>query len=186
MRGTRAVARLLGLVVLISALCVGCGGAASSSDENSTVPDGASLMTLTAVESDGAGTTDSVTDGTSAASPAQLVDQTMRGNVVFYAISEVDRPLYGWKYFTTVAYCANGRFALQSRGERRTVLDNTEYRSDQGSGRWRALDRPDGSVAMELAFDDGRRTGFLITVSPSGSLDHGPSVNAQLRGPAGC
>jgi len=124
--------------------------------------------------------------GQAATSPAQRVDEATRGNVVFYSLSEVDRPLYGWKDFATVAYCTDGRFVLESRGERRTVLDNTEYRSDRATGTWRTVDRPDGLVAVELSYDDGRRNAVLVQVTPSGSFVHERGVSAQLQGSAGC
>ncbi|MGI9614720.1 MAG: hypothetical protein ACR2QO_17550, partial [Acidimicrobiales bacterium] len=114
---------------------------------------------------------------------ATVLDQAVRGNVILYAISEIDRPIYGWKDFITVAYCLDGRFFLRSDGERRTVLDNTEYRSDQGEGTWQTVDVRPGTAAIELFFNDGRRNGFVVGIP---SFDHGPAINAGPQGPADC
>lgn len=201
---TLGLARFLSLIVIVLATCIGCGGA-STSDDGPSVADVASRTIPAGDDGDGALTTDAGGQGVTgrddgaldagsgqapqdapAASPAQLVEQAVRGNVVLYSISEVDRPLYGWKDIATVAYCADRRFALESRGERLTPQDNFESRSDRGTGTWQAVDQPDGLVAMELAYDDGRRISFPIRVLPTGAFDHGEAINAQLQGPANC
>lgn len=120
------------------------------------------------------------------ASAAQTVDAATRGNVVLYSVSEPNRPLYGWTDITTVAYCADGRFSLFSEGQRRTVLDNIDYRSTEGSGTWRVVDLPDGRAAIELYFENGSVGGFVIAVQPNGFLLHQEGLGVELQGPAGC
>jgi hypothetical protein len=197
------------LVIALFAMCMGCTGA-SSDDSIGAIDDGRQATSAVADESGGAiDGADVVANGAEQdgaeqdgepavppvpadahqpppASPAQAVDRATRGNVIFYSISEVDRPIYGWKDFVTVTYCADGRFALESQGERTTTLDITDRRADRGTGTWQIYDRPDGTVAVELAFDDGRTNGFVIRVSSTGAFDHGPAVRAQQLRPAGC
>lgn len=112
-------------------------------------------------------------------------DALIRGTVVRYFIREVDRPIYGWVDETVVAYCADGSFNMQSQGERRTVLDNTEYRSDSGSGTWTVTLLDHSSVLVEHYFADGRIIRLPVS-GPTSNQVWPPGFTPRTAGPASC
>ncbi len=115
---------------------------------------------------------------------AETVHNDIEGNAYALTWSEPGRPIYGWRDDINVWYCSDDTLAFEASGQRRTVLDNTEYRSSSERGSWRVSGN--GSiVAIEHANNFGVFFTFWIDVGPNGFiLDDG--WTATLLGPADC
>ncbi len=114
-----------------------------------------------------------------------VVLESISGMTVRYWFREPGRPIYGWNYMDTFAYCSDGSYQYEIDGIRTTPLDNTETYYDTGTGVWSGLEVGQAGVRLFHQHNSGGQ--YLMDFFIGDGVFNLPEGwNLEYLGASGC